>query len=163
MSSSMHSAILERRRIRAVQLYSKGWRVSDIATALSVSSPAVSQWLSAWKKAGEDGLMSRPKTGAPGRLSARHNLMLRLLLKQKPRANDIDAPEWDRALVQAVVKRLFGVKYSLQHCGRLLKGANDSSTTVPRVIRVELDDLLKKADIARIRKRLDARNVRRIR
>ncbi|MCX6141166.1 MAG: helix-turn-helix domain-containing protein [Candidatus Kapabacteria bacterium] len=149
--------------MRAAQLHRKGWRVIDIASALSVSSAAVSQWLAALKKDGEDGLKSRPKTGAPGRLSVRHNLMLKLLLKQQPRANNIDAPEWDRALVQAVVKRLFGVKYSVQHCGRLLKKAQVSSAVVPRVMRLELDDLIKKADIARIRKRLDARNARRIR
>ena len=160
MNVSIKRVLLERRRLRAVQLSQKGWRVTDIAQALNVSVSAVSQWLTAYRRDGEDGLKARKRTGAPRRLSQRHSLMLQALLKRKPRENDIDADAWDRALVQRVIKRLFGVTYSHQHCGRLLKAALDSTTTVPRVTRLELDDLLKKVDIARIRTRFGSRHGR---
>lgn len=160
MNVSIKRALLERRRLRAVQLSQKGWRVTDIAQALNVSVPAVSQWLTIYRREGEDGLKARKRTGAPRRLSPRHSLMLQALLKRRPRENDIDADAWDRVLVQWVIKRLFGVTYSHQHCGRLLKAALDSKTTVPRVTRLELDDLLKKVDIARIRTRFGSRHGR---
>ncbi|MBK6291833.1 MAG: helix-turn-helix domain containing protein [Ignavibacteria bacterium] len=160
MNVSIKRVLLERRRLRAVQLSQKGWRVTDIAQALNVSVPAVSQWLATFRSEGETGLKARKRTGAPRRLSPRHSLMLQALLKRKPRENDIDADAWDRALVQRVIKRLFGVTYSHQHCGRLLKAAMDSKTVVPRVTRLELDDLLKKVDIARIRTRFGSRHGR---
>ena len=151
---------MERRRLRAAQLFQKGWRITDIARVLNVSTPAVSQWIATLRSKGEEGLKSRPRTGAPRRLSPRHSLMLQVLLKQRPRMNEIDADEWDRMLVQRVIKKLFGIAYSLQHCGRLLALAKSSTTVVPRLTRLELDDLLKKADIARIRTRLGKRHVR---
>lgn len=160
MNVSINRTLLERRRLRAVQLSQKGWSVTNIAQALNVSVPAVSQWLTRYKREGEDGLKARVRTGAPRRLSPRHALMLQALLKRRPRENDIDADTWDRALVQRVIKRLFGVLYSHQHCGRLLKAALDSQTTVQRVTRLELDDLLKKVDIARIRTRFGSRHGR---
>lgn len=161
MSNSIHRSLLEQRRMRAAQLHQKGWRVTDIARALNVSSAAVSQWLTNLRAAGSDGLKARVSAGAPSRLSERHVLMLQVLLRQKPRAHSIAADVWNRGLIQKVIKRLFGVTYSLQHCGRLLKSATDSKTPLPRVVRLELSDLLKKADIARIRTRLDSRHGRR--
>ncbi len=133
MNVSIKRVLLERRRLRAVQLSQKGWRVTDIAQALNVSVPAVSQWLATFRSEGETGLKARKRTGAPRRLSPRHSLML---------------------------QALFGVTYSHQHCGRLLKAAMDSKTVVPRVTRLELDDLLKKVDIARIRTRFGSRHGR---
>ncbi len=160
MNAAIKRTVLERRRLRAVQLSQKGWRVTDIAQALNVSVPAVSQWLSVYRREGEDGLKARKRTGAPRRLSPRHTLMLHALLKRRPRENDIDADVWDRVLVQRVIKRLFGVTYSHQHCGRLLRTALDSKGAIPRVARLELDDLLKKVDIARIRTRFGPRHGR---
>jgi len=161
MPNSIQRSLLEQRRMRAAQLRQKGWRVTDIARALNVSSAAVSQWLTILYTTGSEGLKARVSTGAPSRLSARHVLMLQVLLRQKPRAHNIAADVWDRRLIQKVIKRFFGVTYSLQHCGRLLKSATDSRTPMPRVVRLELSDLMKKADIARIRTRLDSRHGRR--
>lgn len=160
MPESINSSILEKRRLRAVQLSEKGWSVTRIAKALNVSVPAVSIWLSTQRKSGIEGLRSKPRTGAHRRLSDRHGLMLEVLLKSKPKANNIDAPQWDRSLVQSVIERLFGTTYSLQHCGRLLRSAQASSRVFPRVVKIELSDLLKKADIARIRTQMDSRNGR---
>lgn len=162
MTISVQRALMEQRRLRAAQLHRKGWRNCDIAQAFNVSSAAVSQWISTLVRDGDEGLKARPRPGAPRRLSARHTLMLQVLLRQKPSAHDIKAAKWDRILFQKVIKRLFGVTYSLQHCGRLLKAAKTSTAPIRRVVQIELGDLLKKADIARIRTRLDSRHGRRI-
>lgn len=163
MAANLDRTLRERRRVRAAHLHERGWRVTDIAKALSVSQAAVSQWLSAYRTQGEAGLRSRPRTGAPRRRSERHDLMLRVLLRSAPRVHDIDADVWDRTLVQRAIKRLFGVSYSLQHCGRLLRDAQKSTDPIPRITRLELDDLLRKADIARLRTRLDRRHGKRSR
>ena len=161
MQRTVKSDILQRRRLRAVQLSERGWRVTDIANALQVSPAAVSQWLRTYRTHGVEGLHSTPKTGAPMRLTQRHQLLLRALVLDSPIDHGLDAEHWDRALLQQMVKRLFGVSYSLQHIGRLLKRLLADKQPLPRVTRLELTDLLKKSDIARIRTRISGSNGKR--
>lgn len=142
--------------MRAAQLHQRGWRVKDIANALQVSSAAVSQWLAAYNERGTDGLMATPKTGAPSRLTKRDMTLLRALLKDKPSDHGIEAEVWDRSLLQLAIKRLFGVTFSLQHVGRLRKQLETNDQPLPKVVSVELHDLLRKSDIARIRSRISS-------
>jgi len=156
MQSTVKSDILQRRRLRAAQLFDRGWRVTDIANALQVSPAAVSQWRRSYRSNGIDGLQSTPKTGAPMRLTRRHQLLLRALVMDSPMDHGLDAKHWNRVLLQQMVKKLFGVSYSLQHIGRLLKRYLTDKQPLPRVTRLELTDLLKKSDIARIRSRISS-------
>lgn len=156
MPTKLRSEMLERRRLRAAQLHERGWRVKDIAHALQVSSAAVSQWLAAYHERGTDGLIATPKTGAPSRLTKRDMTLLRALLKDKPSDHGIEAEVWDRSLLQLAIKRLFGVTFSLQHVGRLRKQLETNDQPLPKVVSVELHDLLRKSDIARIRSRISS-------
>ncbi len=154
MTQSLTSDILQRRRIRAVKLREEGWRITDIAHALQVSPAAVSQWIKAYNNQGATGLESTPKTGATPRLTKRHQLLLRALLRDTPRDHGIDADSWNRSLVQRAIKRLFGVSFSIQHVGRLMKNAAQETSSLSKVTQLELKDLIKKSDIARIRSRI---------
>ena len=155
MAPSLTSDILQRRRIRAVKLREEGWRIMDIAHALQVSPAAVSQWIKAYKQQGATGLVSTPRTGATPRLTKRHQMLLRALLKDTPRDHGIDADSWNRSLVQRAIKRLFGVSFSVQHVGRLMKSVAQETSSLPRVTHLELKDLIRKSDIARIRTRIN--------
>jgi hypothetical protein len=95
------------------------------------------------------------------RLTQRHQMLLRALVMDSPTEHGLDAEHWDRALLQQMVKRLFGVTYSLQHIGRLLKRLLADKQPLPSVTRLELTDLLKKSDIARIRTRISGSNGKR--
>lgn len=154
MRDNVKADILQRRRVRAARLFERGWRVTDIANALQVSPAAVSQWIRAYRVNGIDGLQSTPKTGAPTRLTHRHQMLLRALVQDSPRDHGLSAEHWDRPLLQQMIKKLFGVSYSLQHIGRLLKRLLADKQPLPSVTRLELTDLLKKSDIARIRSRI---------
>jgi transposase len=154
MRSTLTSDILQRRRMRAAKLYGEGWTITDIAQALQVSPAAVSQWMKAYKQHGAKGLESTPKTGASPRLTKRHQLLLRALLVDTPRDHGINADTWTRELVQKAIKRLFGVSFSIQHVGRLMKNLSQETSSLPSVTRLELKDLIKKSDIARIRSRI---------
>lgn len=154
MGSTVQTSILQRRRQRAVKLYERGWRVVDIANALQVSPAAVSQWLKAFRESGYEGLAARPKTGSPSRLSTRHMAMISAFLCDAPGDHGIMAVQWDRKLMQATIKRVFGVSYSLQHVGRLMKRAQSDKNVLPPMARAKLQELLRKSDIARIRSRI---------
>jgi transposase len=155
---SIRSQMLERRRLRAWDLHNRGWKAVDIASALDVSSAAVSQWLSRARTEGSESLRSRPKPGAPRALTDRHLLMLRVLLKSSPRDRHIESDVWTRPLVAEYIERLFGRRFSLQHVGRLMRRIELDSKPIPKVVRLELEDLLQGVDVSRIRTRISRRH-----
>ena len=161
MVVSPQRRIMERRRKRAWQLHQRGWRACDIAQALSVSRAAVSSWLSAARSAGEDALAARPRTGAPARLSSRHRLMLSALLRDDPSVYGYAHASWRATDAQHVIKRLFGVEYTPQHVGRLIRAAQRSTKALPPMLRVELEDLLTMNNINVVRRRVQRRATQR--
>ncbi|HBB26762.1 MAG TPA: hypothetical protein DCZ59_10900 [Bacteroidetes bacterium] len=158
LAETVRSKILERRRQRAWELHNRGWKAVDIAAALDVSPAAVSQWLRRARTDGPDGLISRPKPGAPRALTDRHLLMLRVLLNSSPRDHRIESDVWTRPLVAEYIERLFGRRFSLQHVGRLMRRIELDSKPIPRVVRLELEDLLQGVDVSRIRTRIRRRH-----
>ena len=157
---SVRARVLERRRLRAWELSSRGWRTVDIAAALEVSSAAVSQWLRVGREHGVEGLRARPKTGAPRSLTDRHMLMLRALLRTSPRDHKIASDTWSRALVAGAIERFFGHRFSLQHVGRIMRRIEEETQTIPKVVHLELKDLLAGTNISRIRTHLRQRHGR---
>lgn len=157
---SVRAQMLERRRLRAWELHISGWRSVDIAAALDVSAAAVSQWITAAKVKGADGLLARPKTGAPRTLTDRHLLMLRALLGSTPRNHNIESDVWTRQLVATMIERLFGPRFSLQHVGRLMRRIESETRPVPKVVHLELQDLLKGTDLSRLRTQIRRRHGR---
>ncbi|MBU3678945.1 MAG: helix-turn-helix domain-containing protein [Candidatus Kapabacteria bacterium] len=157
---SVRAQMLERRRLRAWELHNSGWRSVDIAAALDVSAAAVSQWIKSAKLKGAEGLQARPKTGAPRSLTDRHLLMLRALMSSSPRDHRIDSDVWTRQLLAEMIERLFGPRFSLQHVGRLMRRIESETHPVPKVVHLELRDLLKGADISRIRSQIRLRHGR---
>lgn len=147
--------MMERRRQRAWVLHCRGWRSCDIAMALGVSRPAVSQWLSAARKDGAEALAARFPTGAPVRLSSRHQLMLTAMLRDSPEVFGIDSSRWLIKDVALMIERLFGVAYTPQHVGRLIRAANASSLIVPPVVMLELRDLIGDRTVAELRNRIN--------
>jgi transposase len=110
----------EARRFRAWELKQKGWNQTRIAEALGVTSGAVSQWFTAVREGGLAALRSRKGGGPKPRLSEGQLQRLPELLARGPEAYGFRGDVWTRARVRAVIKREFGVTYSIEHVGRLL-------------------------------------------
>lgn len=148
--------ILEYRRKRACELAAAGWRVTDIAAALGASKAAVSQWLLRWKGGEPDCLDARSAPGAEPRLTPRHRQMIGVLLSEGPRAFGFDQPQWSRTTLGTMIERLFGVRYTPQHVGRLLHGKPVDTPAEP-LLRIELDDILRSVDLDRLRDSIRSR------
>lgn len=110
----------EARRLRAWELKQKGWKAKDIAEALGVSKGAVSQWFKKAQQEGVAALRKRKGGGPKPRLSAEQVNCLPALLNQGAQHFGFRGDVWTRARVAAVIKKVFGVTYSLTHVGWLL-------------------------------------------
>lgn len=146
--------ILEHRRLRAYELVQRGWRATDIAAALGVSKAAVSQWTKAMRNGGKTALVSRKAPGARSQLTERHRKLIGAMQLDPPTAFGLQGEYWTRQLMQMMIKRLFGIRYSLQHVGRLMKATSTTRSKVPQTIRMELEELISTTDIATARRRM---------
>lgn len=111
----------EGRRFRAFELQQQGWGVTAIARALGVSKGAVSQWLTTAREHGLEALRARPHPGHPPRLSPEDARRLPELLAQGPQAYGFQGEVWTRRRVAEVIRRHFGVRYSVWQVGKILR------------------------------------------
>lgn len=111
----------EARRLRAWKLREKGWRPARIAEALGVTRGAVSQWFKRADEAGVAGLYRRKSPGAKRRLSDEQLAQLPALLEQGAEAHGFRGEVWTCQRVARVIAKAFGVKYTPQHVGNILR------------------------------------------
>lgn len=116
----------EGRRLRAWELYERGWPQNKIAEALGVTEGAVSQWITKAKNEGKEALRHRPSPGAPSKLSHEQRAQLPHLLAQGAEAFGFRGQVWTAARVAQMIKREFGVSYHPTHCSRLLHAIKHS-------------------------------------
>ncbi len=114
----------EARRWRALELSQHGWSPSQIAEALGVSRPAVSQWFAAVREQGHEALRARPHTGSLPKLVGEQLDLLPDLLSHGAEAYGFRGQVWTCARIAKVIRWEFGVTYSKSHISRLMKHLN---------------------------------------
>ena len=111
---------LERRRLRALALLKEGVLPSEVARRVGVDRRSVRRWKSAARRRGEAGVRAKPAPGRPSKLGAQHKRRLERLLLKGAQAAGFDTDLWTCPRVTEVVERRFGVRYHVDHVGRLL-------------------------------------------
>lgn len=111
----------EERRKRAWNLKKQGWKQKKIAVALGVSEGAVSQWMKQGREGGEEALKAHPATGAKPRLSEDQKAQLPALLAKGAPAYGFRGEVWTASRVAKVIEQHFGVRYSRDHVGAILR------------------------------------------
>jgi len=111
----------EGRRQRACELAQQGWTQQQIATALGVSQPAVSQWLHRLPTGGAPDWRAHLPPGRPPRLSAAQLAQLDALLRQGAEAFGSQGAVWTCRRVARLIAEQFGVRYHPAHVSRLLR------------------------------------------
>src|ERR1700754_2758512 len=112
---------LQWRRLQAWRLKQLGWRPSEIAIALDVSTGAVSQWLKVATRGGVEALLSHPIPGRPTRLSTEQRHLIPDFLWHGAEAYGFRGDVWTCGRVAGVLQEEFGVRYSKAHVSRILK------------------------------------------
>lgn len=122
MRPSGSPAELERRRIRALRLLADGRTPAEVARQLDVDRRSVRRWKAAARRRGEAGVKAKPAPGRPRRLTKRDRTRLRKLLLKGAQAAGLPTDLWTCPRVAWLIRQEFGVRYHVDHVGRLLHG-----------------------------------------
>jgi transposase len=112
---------LERRRERAIALLQDGRAPVDVARLLGVDRRSVRRWKAAHRERGAAGLAARPVSGRPSKLRARQRAQLEVVLLRGAEASGFESDLWTCPRVAQVIHRRFGIRYHVDHIGRLLR------------------------------------------
>jgi transposase len=112
---------LERRRRRAVSLLEEeGHSQAEVARMVGSSSSSVCRWRKAARR--KNGLAAKPHPGRPRRLTAAQHRRLARELAKGATAHGWPNDLWTASRATILVRRLFGVKYHIEHVRKILKG-----------------------------------------
>jgi transposase len=111
---------LERRRKRALVLLRDGLLPVEVARKVGVDRRSVRRWRASFDKQGEQGLAAKPAPGRPRKLAAPDRKRLERELLRGARAHGYATDLWTCPRVAAMIRSEFGVRYHVDHIGRLL-------------------------------------------
>ena len=112
---------LQRRRERAMQLLTEGYQPHDVASMLKVDRRSVRRWRAAYRRHGAPALRAKPAPGRPAKLSGRDKARLNTLLRQGAAAAGFPTDLWTCSRIAQTIEARFGVRYHIDHIGRLMR------------------------------------------
>jgi transposase len=126
---------MERRRMDAVQDMLNGLPQSRVAIKFRVSRTTASRWHCALATKGLESLRERKATGRPSRLTPEQKAQIVDVFKQGASAPGSSDHPWTVTLLAKVIEERFGVRYSLDHVGRIMRklGLRTGSTAMSGV------------------------------
>jgi transposase len=108
-------------RIHAIQLLEQGHTKPEVARMLGVAESSVYVWQKDYRKGGLAAISTKIASGRKPLLSDRQMIELSRMLRLNPRQLELDFGLWTRRRVRELVLRKFGIDYSDQNVGRILK------------------------------------------
>ena len=112
---------LERRRYRAIELLEDGYDAGEVARRVGVDRRSVRRWKAAHRDGGAQALAARPASGRPPKLTPTQKEKLEALLLAGPEAAGFATDLWTCPRVRDLIRERFGVRYHVDHIGRLLR------------------------------------------
>ena len=114
---------MEHIRLRAVdQVIDGGERVVDVARSLGFDRTVVARWVIKANKHGRQSLLATVAPGAPSKLDDEQIQLLRFVIVEiEPNFFGFQAALWTRAMVAALIDKVFGVQLSVESVGRIMR------------------------------------------
>lgn len=112
---------LEKRRMRAADLFEQGLSQAEVARRLRVSPQSAHRWDQAWKESGKEGLKSRGQRGPQPRLRQAHLEKLQEALLAGPHGFGYATQLWTLERIAEVIHRLFAVRHSPSQVWAILR------------------------------------------
>ena len=111
---------LERRRARAIDLLQRGYPPVEVAHRVGADRRSVRRWNAAYRARGMDGIARKPVPGRPSKLDEKSRRKLETLLLKGAKAAGFPTDLWTCPRVAEMIRSRLGVRYHVDHIGRLL-------------------------------------------
>jgi len=162
MRPSGSAEYLEQRRLRAISFLQEGLQPVEIARKVGVDRRSVRRWKAAFLMDGLGAVRAKPLSGRPAKLDPTAKKTLEAALLQGARAAGYATDLWTCPRVAQVIHKTFGVRYHVDHIGRLLRSLGWSPQK-PQRRAIERDEAAiqgwVKATWPKIKERLTARGI----
>jgi transposase len=107
--------------MRAAVLLEKGIHEAEVARRVGVHRQSVNRWKQALEKLGRTGLKKAGRAGRKPLVSAAKLRTIEADLKQGPQALGYETGLWTTQRVAELIEERFGVRYTAEHVGSLLR------------------------------------------
>lgn len=111
----------EAKRCLAILALSEGQEISEVATTLQVSIESIRQWLNKFLITGISGVIRKPVTGRPPKLTGQQRMKLYEMIKQGPAAVGFPGACWRTPMIKFLIEEKFKVSYATKYLSELLK------------------------------------------
>jgi len=138
MRSKGSPAELEHRRLLAVQRVLEGYSAEEVADFLGVDSRSVRRWLAVYRQAGETGLVARPASGRPPKLTRTHEKIISRWLADKPTGHGFATDLWTGPRLAHLIRQEFGIDLNSKYLTVWLRH-RDFTPQKPRRVPRERD------------------------
>jgi transposase len=108
-------------RIEAIRLLQQRYTRAEVANILKVAESSVYDWQSKFREGGLAALSTKIASGRRRLLTDKQLLQLYRWLRGNPRQVQFDFGLWTRKIVRDLIRREFGIDYTLQNVGKILK------------------------------------------
>jgi transposase len=112
---------LEHRRRRALALLAEGLQPVEVAQRVGVDRRSVRRWNAAVRSGGAQALAAKPASGRPAKLARGQRARLERWLVRGAQAAGFAHDLWTCPRIAQLIVREFGVRYHVDHVGRLLR------------------------------------------
>jgi transposase len=112
---------LERRRLRAADMFRRGKSQAEVAHALGVSPQSAPRWYALWRDGGRKALLGAGRAGRLPRLSDEQLADVVEALKTGPRANGFPTDLWTLKRLADVIESVTKVRYGTSQTWQILR------------------------------------------
>jgi transposase len=108
-------------RINAIRMLQQGYTRAEVANILNVAESSVYSWQAKFREGGLSALSTKIASGRKCLLTDKQLLQLYKWIRGNPRQVQFDFGLWTRKIVRDLIKREFGIDYTPQNVGKILK------------------------------------------
>jgi transposase len=126
----------EHRRLLAVQRVLEGFSTEEVAEFLGVDPRSVRRWVAAYREGGGQGLLSRPVSGRPPKLTITREKIVRRWLADSPREHGFETDLWTASRVGQLISEEFGIRLNSRYLSSWLR---DRGFTPQKPQRIPLE------------------------
>jgi transposase len=115
---------LQHKREHAIELLGQGYTQQEVARLMKVDARSVRRWKAAHQAGGKKALQAVAASGRPAKLTPQQRQRLEKQLLRGATAAGFATDLWTCPRVAEHIERTFGLRYHVDHIGRLLHAMN---------------------------------------